>query len=242
MTPQWSNETKSSQIANMIEQAIIEKKYKAGEPLPSQQEMAQEYNVSSRSVREAFKHLEAKGLVKISQGKRAIVLANNLNQFVTSLSRSLISSHSTDKKLLLDLMQVRITVEVSAARELSRLGQRGLLVKSLNNLTTKMEQLLPRLQEGDPKAAEEWNAHDFQFHKTLIESNDNIILTAIYENLSPMLYESMDRITNTYVELEKSTREHRYLIEALENGQTDLAVALALVHLNAIKGKLETVH
>jgi len=49
----------------------------------------------------------------------------------------------------------------------------------------------------------------------------------------------MDRITNTYAELEKSTREHRYLVEALENGQTDLAVALTLVHLTAISGKLE---
>lgn len=239
MTPQWSNETKSAQIAATIEQDIIEKKYKAGEPLPSQQELAQTYNVSSRSVREAFKHLEAKGLVKISQGKRAIVLANNLNQFVNSLSRSLISTHSTDKKLLLDLMQVRITVEVSASRELSRLGQRGLLVKSLDNLATKMEQLLPRLQANEPKAFEEWNSHDFLFHKTLIESNENIILSAIYENLSPLLYESMGRISNTFSELERSTREHRYLVEALENGQTDLAVALALVHLNAIKAKLE---
>jgi DNA-binding FadR family transcriptional regulator len=239
MTPQWSTETKSAQIATTIEQAIIDKKYEAGKPLPSQQELADEYQVSSRSVREAFKHLEAKGLVKISQGKRAIVLANNLDQFVNSLSRSLISTHSTDKKLLLDLMQVRITVEVSASRELSRLGQRGLLVKALDTLTSKMEQLLPRLQAGEAKASEEWNTHDFEFHKKLIESNENIILSAIYENLSPMLYESMDRITNTYAELEKSTREHRYLVEALESGQTDLAVALTLVHLNAIKGKLE---
>ena len=33
--------------------------------------------------------------------------------------------------------------------------------------------------------------------------------------------------------------EHRYLVDALEQGQTDLAVALALVHLTAIRGKLE---
>lgn len=239
ITPKWSTETKSAQIAALIEQAIIDNKYKAGEPLPSQQEMAAEFNVSSRSIREAFKHLEAKGLVKVSQGKRAVVLTNNLNQFISSLSKSLISTHSADKKLLLDLMQVRITVEVSASRELSRMGQRGVLVKQLDSLTTKMEQLLPRLEEGSEEAIEEWNAHDFQFHKTLIESNENVILSAIYENLSPMLYESMGRVSNTYAEFERSTREHRYLVEALEHGQTDLAVALTLVHLNAIKAKLE---
>ena len=52
----------------------------------------------------------------------------------------------------------------------------------------------------------------------------------------------MDQITNTYVELEKATREHRYLVEALEQGQTDLAVALTLVHLTAIRSKARNNH
>jgi DNA-binding FadR family transcriptional regulator len=235
-----STETKSTQIASKLEELILNKTYVAGEPLPSQQELALQFSASSRSVREAFKHLEAKGLVQISQGKRAVVKSNNLDQFVESLSASLISNHTSDKKLLLDLMQVRTTVEVSATRELSRSGQRNLLVRAIDHLTTKMEQLLPRLQAGDQEALLQWNSLDFEFHKTLIDSNENVILTAIYENLSPLLYASMEQITNTFVELEKSTREHRYMVEALENGQTDLAVALTLVHLSAIRGKLES--
>lgn len=240
MITSFSSETKSSQIARQIEEMILGKVYEAGQLLPSQQELAKNFNASSRSIREAFKQLEAKGLLEISQGKRAVVKSNNLEQFVASLSSTLISNHTTDRKLLLDLMQVRTTVEVSATRELSRSDQRSMLVRSLDNLTTKMEELLPRLEANDGDALSQWNGHDFNFHKTLIDSNDNVILTAIYENLSPLLYTSMDRITNTYSELEKSTREHRYLVEALEQGQTDLAVALALVHLTAIKGKLET--
>ena len=58
-------------------------------------------------------------------------------------------------------------------------------------------------------------------------------------HIGPMLYASMEKISNSFIELEKSTREHRYLVEALQNGQTDLAVALTLVHLTAIRGKLE---
>ncbi|MDC7244804.1 MAG: GntR family transcriptional regulator [Sphaerochaetaceae bacterium] len=239
MNTSFNPGTKSAQIARKIEERILAKEYKAGDPLPSQQELAEEFYASSRSIREAFKHLEAKGLVEISQGRRATVKSNNLDQFVASLSTTLISNHNTDKKLLLDLMQVRITVEVSAARELSRSDQRSILVKALDTLTTKMEALIPRLEAGESEAYTEWNSHDFTFHKNLIDSNDNVILTAIYENLSPMLYASMEKITSTFTEIEKSTREHRYLVEALQNGQTDLAVALVLVHLTAIRGKLE---
>ena len=241
MITSFSSETKSAQIARQIEEMILNKVYIAGEPLPSQQELADEFNASSRSIREAFKQLEAKGLLEVSQGKRAVVKSNNLEQFVASLSSTLISKHPTDKKLLMDLMQVRTTVEVSAARELSRSDHRNILVRSLDNLTSKMEQLLPRIEAGESEAFTQWNQHDFNFHKTLIDSNENVILTAIYENLSPLLYQSMDQITNNYIELEKATREHRYLVEALEQGQTDLAVALTLVHLTAIRTKLESV-
>ncbi|MFA5570205.1 MAG: GntR family transcriptional regulator [Sphaerochaetaceae bacterium] len=241
MITSFSTETKSAQIARKIEEMILNNEYEAGEPLPSQADLATDFKASSRSIREAFKQLEAKGLVEISQGKRAVVKSNSLDQFVASLSSTLISKHTADKKLLLDLMQVRTTVEVSASRELSRSDHRHLLVKSLDNLTTKMEALLPRIELGERDAFIQWNSHDFNFHKTLIDSNDNVILSAIYENLSPLLYQSMDQIESTFTELEKSTKEHRYLVEALENGQTDLAVALTLVHLTAIRGKLEEV-
>ncbi|MDD3942211.1 MAG: GntR family transcriptional regulator, partial [Sphaerochaetaceae bacterium] len=85
MITSFSSETKSAQIARQIEEMILNKTYQAGEPLPSQQDLAVEFNASSRSIREAFKQLEAKGLVEISQGKRAMVKSNNLEQFVASL-------------------------------------------------------------------------------------------------------------------------------------------------------------
>ena len=92
MITSFSSETKSAQIARQIEEMILNKVYKAGEPLPSQQELADEFNASSRSIREAFKQLEAKGLLEVSQGKRAVVKSNNLEQFVASLSSTLIRS------------------------------------------------------------------------------------------------------------------------------------------------------
>ncbi|HHU89360.1 MAG TPA: FadR family transcriptional regulator, partial [Spirochaetales bacterium] len=97
MIQSFSSETKSSLIARQIEELILNKVYAAGDILPSQQELAETFNASSRSIREAFKQLEAKGLLEVSQGKRAVVKSNNLDQFVASLSSTLISKHTTDK-------------------------------------------------------------------------------------------------------------------------------------------------
>jgi len=236
-----ASETKSTMIANQLEEMILAKKYKAGECLPSQHKLATQFYASSRSVREAFKNLEAKGLIQVQQGKKAVVKSNNLDQFVESLSMSMISKQAPDKKLLTDLMQVRTTIEVSATRELSRDPNRMLIVRSLDRCCTKMENLLPSLESGkDGEVVKQFKQVEFEFHASLIKSNDNVILSSIYENLAPQLYAALDRLPETFNEQRKKVNEYRYLVEALENGQTDLAVALTLVNLTNIKDKFET--
>ncbi len=236
-----TNETKSTQIANKLEEMILSKVYKAGDTLPSQQELAKKFLASSRSVREAFKNLEAKGLIQVSQGKRALVKSNNLDQFVESLSMSMLSKQVPDKKLLSDLMQVRVTIEVGATRELSRSESRMLIVRSLGRCCTKMASQLEVLEENpkDAEALRIFKENDFDFHTTLIKSNDNIILNSIYENLSPQLYAALDRLKETLTEKKRKVNEYNYLVDALENGQTDLAVALTLVNLTNINDKFE---
>lgn len=241
LLPPITTETKSTAIANKLEEMILNKEFKAGEPLPSQRELADKFSASSRSIREAFKNLEAKGLIQVSQGKRALVKSNNLDQFVESLSMSMFSKQVPDKKLLTDLMQVRTTMEVSAARELSRSPSRMLIVRSLGRCVTKMENAMVVLEENpkDSDALRNFKQNDFEFHTTLIKSNDNIILTAIYENLSPQLFSALDRIKENFNDKKRKVNEYKYIVDALENGQTDLAVALTLVNLTNTSDKFE---
>ena len=231
--------TKSARIANALEEMILSKHLGAGELLPSQQELGDKFNASSRSIREAFKQLEAKGLLTVSQGRRACVKSNNLDQFVESLSDSIIRSGSSNTKLMLDLVQVRTSVEVSAARDFSRNPRRKEVVRDLQEISQLMEQLLPGIRLHDANSLSSFHVHESDFHKVLVRSNDNIILDAIYENLSPLLDQSLAYAALTSDEYEKKVREYQYIAEALSNGQTDLAVALVLVNLTNLKKKIE---
>jgi len=231
--------TKSARIANYLEEMILSRQLSAGELLPSQQELAEKFDASSRSIREAFKQLEAKGLLTVSQGRRACVKCNNLDQFVESLTDSILRSGSSDTKLMLDLVHVRTSVEVSAARDFSRNPRRKEVVRELVDAAEKMEHALSSLQAREPRAAENFKEYESTFHKVLVRSNDNIILDAIYENLSPLLEESLSYSAVTVEEYEKKVREYRYIVEALQNGQTDLAVALVLVNLTSLKKRIE---
>lgn len=231
--------TKSARIANYLEELILSRQLSTGELLPSQQELAEKFDASSRSIREAFKQLEAKGLLSVSQGRRAYVKSNNLDQFVESLSDSIIRSGSSDTKLMLDLVQVRTSVEVSAARDFSRNPRRKEVVRELKDISVRMESTLPGIRAQEQRALRAFRDDESDFHKVLVRSNDNIILDAIYENLSPMLDQSLSYSAGTPEEYEKKIREYQYIAEALENGQTDLAVALVLVNLTNLKKKIE---
>ena len=239
MQQQMKGRTKSARIASALEEMILSKQLASGELLPSQQELARKFDASSRSIREAFKRLEAKGLLTVSQGRRASVKSNNLDQFVESLSNSIIRSGSSNTKLMLDLVQVRTSVEVSAARDFSRNPRRKEVVVELHDLSRSMGDLIPAIKLRDKSSMDSFRSYESRFHTVLVRSNDNIILDAIYENLAPLLEQSMQMVALSCDECEKKSREYQYIAEALGAGQTDLAVALVLVNLTNMKKKIE---
>ncbi len=236
--------SKSTAITNALEKAILAGDYKVGELLPSQKQLAKKFNVSSRSLREAFKSLETKGLIEVSQGRRAVVKSNNLDQFIESISKNMFSNQQYDKKLLSDLLHVRISLEVSATRELSRSENRLVIVRTLTGYLEKMNELSAKLDENeiDEQAILEFKKIDFDFHTIIIKSNDNIVLNSIYENLAPHLFHIMQQMNESTTERKKKLNDYSYLVGALRDGQTDLAVAISLVNATNMRNKFETLY
>ena len=58
------------QIVQQIEDSILKGDLKAGEQLPAERELAQQFGVSRTAVREAMKTLREKGLVEAYAGTR----------------------------------------------------------------------------------------------------------------------------------------------------------------------------
>lgn len=63
----------TDQITVVIKKSIYEGKYQDGEQLPSLVKLAEQYNVSIATIREAIRKLEAVGLVEIQHGKGIFV-------------------------------------------------------------------------------------------------------------------------------------------------------------------------
>jgi len=61
-------------VAEQLRDAILDGRYRAGDKLPPERELAEEFRVNRTSVREAIKVLEGLGLVAVRQGDGATVL------------------------------------------------------------------------------------------------------------------------------------------------------------------------
>lgn len=231
---------KAAYIASLIENAILNNEYRQGDYLPSQKELCDRYGASSRSLREAFKTLEAKGLIEVSQGKKAYVKTNRLDQYVESLSTAMFSSDSHDLKLLSDLLEVHVTLEVSAARQLSRSKDRFDIVRTMESTLSRMDRDLTVIEtSGDKEAIQDFQTCDFNFHLAVVTSNNNIVFRSIYTSLSPQLKKIFASMPETLEERRKKVREYGYLVDALKKGQTDLAVAMTLVYTTTLRQKFD---
>ena len=63
-----------------IENLIIRKGLKKGDMLPSEKVLSERLDVGSRSIREAYKTLQVRGMVEIKQGKGVFVADNRLER------------------------------------------------------------------------------------------------------------------------------------------------------------------
>src|SRR5215472_12036264 len=72
-TPIRSNKV-YQQIAEQIEQLILSGKLRSGDRLPTERELAQQFQASRTAVREAMKTLAQKGLVDMRPGRGTIVI------------------------------------------------------------------------------------------------------------------------------------------------------------------------
>jgi DNA-binding FadR family transcriptional regulator len=101
-----------------------------------------------------------------------------------------------------------------------------------------MEAAVPHIFRKDAKAHADYLKAEADFHRTLVFANGNQILSCIYDNLSPLLDTAMNSTKFTPSQMEKRSKDYSYLCEALQNGQTDLAVALVLVTLTTLETKV----
>ena len=137
------------QVEERIRELIQEEQYQPGKKLPPEMELCQRLGVGRGTVREAFRLLQAKGVVEIKPGRGAFVAENPA-----------------------DSIEIRTALEPMAARRMAERCN----TEDIRRLENIHRSFLSAIQEGDAAMI---GRLDEQFHSAIVESSGNALMIEI---------------------------------------------------------------
>ena len=208
----------AGQIADAIQQAILDGSLVRNDRLPREEELAVQFGVSRPTVREALKRLAARHLIRSRRGPAG-------GNFVNGPSpEELSSSFGTAAALLVATGGVGLEDVATARFEMEAVCCRLAAARiEAHEITALREELA---QQNDPALSdEEFCASDVRFHRALVRASGNPVLrfmmNVVVETLLPASNMIIARVRDRRIIVAFHTR----MTDALEAGAADAAVA-----------------
>ena len=207
---------------------IIKENYmQPGDKLKNEYELAELLNVSRGTIREAIKSLISRNILEVRQGAGTFVSNKNGVQ-EDPLGLTFISDIKEDKKVALDLLDIRLMLEPEIAALAAVKG-------TTKQIKTMLEQC--KIVEELIKKGEDYREADILFHKRIAQCSGNRVI----ENLIPIINSSVSLTINLTEDVfrQNTYKEHRAVAEAIASGDSLGAKCAMIVHLNTNRRGIE---
>jgi GntR family transcriptional repressor for pyruvate dehydrogenase complex len=211
------------QIVQQIEESILKGALKAGDQLPAERELAQNFGVSRTAVREAVKALREKGLVEAYSG-RGTFITNGTSQ---AIRQSLdFMSRIGQLEGLAHLAELRQILEPEIAA-LAAVRIEEQLLASMREAVATMDRNL-----HDPDAYIE---ADLDFHLALAEAAANPLVLSLLDSIVGLLREQRLRIFRIDGGPERGQFHHKRILAAIEVRDPEDARSAMRAHLGQVR-------
>lgn len=197
--------TQRSRVADELFQGIRRGRYPGGSRLPSERQLAQEFEVSRPVVREALGMLTSLGLVEIQIGRGAFV---------------------TDKDLATQSQEVqRSLTDITLVREVLESGTLQLVRRHAPVAARKraVREALARLEQG-VEAGRETTQLDRALHRALVQAGGSASVLRLWDDYTAEI-DRIVQISPTGHAMDDATlQRHRTLAEGVLGGNIDAAI------------------
>ncbi|MCV6586481.1 MAG: GntR family transcriptional regulator [Marinibacterium sp.] len=203
----------SAQIAQAIRDAIIDGALIVDERLPSESELADQFNVSRPTVREALKRLAAQSLIRTQRGATGGAFVRHLRY------EDAYSQQITTSTLLLSMNDVSFATACEARFAMERAcAPMAAARRTPDHLATMRAEIL---RQGQPGLTDEaFCASDVAFHRALVDGAGNPVLSYQLAGAVEAMQPLMNMITFTARSRETIIELHRSIADAVDAGDS----------------------
>jgi GntR family transcriptional regulator, transcriptional repressor for pyruvate dehydrogenase complex len=214
-----------AEVASQISRLIEAGRFKPGDRLPPERDLAEMFGVSRTSVRDAIRVLEMRGLVEPRHGEGTIVKHVPIDAIVSPLADVLVSS----KNLTADLFDMRKMLEPPIARAAA--------FRATDDDVRALEQIVDH-QARRVAAGQVAIEDDTAFHYRIATAAKNQVVLRTMDVLMDLLSDSRVRSLQAPGRAEKSLEGHRRILDAIRRRDPEAAAVRMRRHIEEIEGTL----
>lgn len=206
-----------------IKGMIVSGELRPGERLPRESELAARLGLSRNSLREAVRALSLIRILDVRQGDGTYVTSLDPQLLLEALS-FVVDFHRDDT--VLEFLAVRRILEPAA----TALACGRIDPATLDGLAAGLDAL------GESPSVEELVAADLDFHRRIVAAAGNSVLRSLLDGLSGTTTRA--RLWRGLTQEDAVTRtlsEHRAILAALREQDTEAARAWATVHIASVE-------
>ncbi|GLS90486.1 GntR family transcriptional regulator [Psychromonas marina] len=242
--PQPVNTRRYVAIGKALREQLSQDKYKVGDRLPTEREIAEVHNVSRTVIREAIIMLEIEGLVEVRKGSGVYVTnlpkSENLpiNKTDTELQSNLLISAFSGLSVTdigpFELLQARQLIESNIAE----FAAHQITKSEIEAMKAVLEKEKNALNMGDNN-----EQYDYEFHILIAQAAKNDLLVEVVKlmwrmRLESKMWEQLHAHIDTKDYQKKWLNDHQTILSALQRKDALGAKKAMWQHLENVKKTL----
>lgn len=208
---------------------IVSGRRAAGEMLPREVDLAEEFGVSRGVARECIRAMEERGLISVRHGRGATVNERDHWAVIDPDVLAALLAGDGGNDLLAEYLECRRIIEVEAA---------GLAAaRATPEALEPARAALERMEQG-VTIEQRFHEADVSFHQALIRAAGNRPLAGVAERIHAGLVVARFPLARPEYRLERALPEHRRILDAVASGDVEEARRAMSDHLDTIAGYL----
>lgn len=207
------------QVFEQMQNLLIEGTWKAGDKLPSENELSAAFGVSRMTIRQAMQKLKALGLIETRTGSGSYVREVNPEDYLNELIPMMYIGSPSQ----IHVFQYREMIDSESVRIATMMGDEN----GLKRLEDRLEKMRKAAAEDNAKA---FSQYDLKYHMTIVKMTGNPMMIKSYELLINVLKESMDYVIEK-MKYEPALDYHQKILDAMRRKDAELAEQLMRQHI-----------